>query len=420
MLESRWRAVVAAHWQENALLDVASGRSWTFAGLASAADQEVFAGAAQMAYPGGTGPEFILAVLRAWRARAVVCPLEPGQLPPAVPGPPAGIRHLKLTSGTSGLPKCVAFTAAQLAADADAIVPTMGLRREWPNLGVISLAHSYGFSNLVLPLLLHGIPLILASAPLPAAVLAAARRMGDQPLTLPAVPAMWRAWHESDSIPANVRLAISAGAVLPLGLEQAIHGRSGLKIHNFLGASECGGIAYDRTTEPRTDPTLVGQPLDGVRLSVASDDRLQVEGPSVGTTYWPNSDVTLSGGRYLTGDLAELTPAGVFLRGRAGDVINVAGRKLAPETVEAALRLHPGVRECLVLGLPADDPRGEAIAAVVAGGPGLSGPLLREHLLNHLPAWQVPKVWQLEATLTPNGRGKLSRAEWRARLLAAA
>ena len=53
-------------------------------------------------------------------------------------------------------------------ADAENIVATMGLRPDWPNLGVISLAHSYGFSNLVLPLLLHGIPLILAPVPLPA------------------------------------------------------------------------------------------------------------------------------------------------------------------------------------------------------------------------------------------------------------
>jgi long-chain acyl-CoA synthetase len=41
----------------------------------------------------------------------------------------------------------------------------MGLRPDWPNLGVISLAYSYGFSNLVLPLLLHGIPLFLAPSP---------------------------------------------------------------------------------------------------------------------------------------------------------------------------------------------------------------------------------------------------------------
>ena len=52
----------------------------------------------------------------------------------------------------------------------------MGLRADWPNLGVISLAHSYGFSNLILPLLLHGIPLILAPAPLPEIIRRAAER----------------------------------------------------------------------------------------------------------------------------------------------------------------------------------------------------------------------------------------------------
>src|SRR5437879_1003240 len=77
------------------------------------------------------------------------------------------IVHLRTTSATGGPPCLVSFTAEQLAADAENVVATMGLRRDWPNLGVISLAHSYGFSNLIMPLLLHGIPLILAPAPLP-------------------------------------------------------------------------------------------------------------------------------------------------------------------------------------------------------------------------------------------------------------
>ena len=53
---------------------------------------------------------------------------------------------------------------------------TMGLRPDWPNLGVISLAYSYGFSNLVLPLLLHGVPLFLAPSPLPVALRCAQQR----------------------------------------------------------------------------------------------------------------------------------------------------------------------------------------------------------------------------------------------------
>src|SRR5204863_4900590 len=113
---------------------------------------------------------------------------------------------------TTGVPRLVAFTAPQLMADAGNIVQTMGLRPDWPNLGVISLAHSYGFSNLVLPLLLHGIPLLLLDSPLPEAV----RRSAElhPAITLAAVPALWRAWHEASAIPANVRLAISAGAPL--------------------------------------------------------------------------------------------------------------------------------------------------------------------------------------------------------------
>jgi len=417
MLEQRWRNTVAAHPHALALREAATGRSWTFAALAAAADAVVLPAEGPPVFPCGTGPEFILQLLRAWRAGRVVCPLEPGQAEPAIPTPPPGIAHLKLTSGTTGLAKCVAFSAAQLAADADQIVATMGLRRESPNLGVISLAHSYGFSNLVLPLLLHGIPLFLASSPLPAAVLAAAEVAGNAPLTLPAVPAMWRAWHEAKAISPNVRLAISAGAVLPLNLEAQVFARWGLKLHNFLGASECGGIAYDRSSVPRTDPALVGEAMVGVCLACAPDGRLEVRGGSVGTGYWPEPSENLSAGRFVAGDLAEVGPEGrVFLRGRAGDVINVAGRKVMPEVIEAALRTHPEVRECLVLGLPAEASRGEAIAAVVGGSPNLDETSLRDFLLARLPAWQVPRHWFLEPALTPSHRGKLSRAEWRQRL----
>jgi acyl-coenzyme A synthetase/AMP-(fatty) acid ligase len=129
-----------------------------------------------------------------------------------------------------------------LVADVENIVTTMGLRPDWPNVGVISLAYSYGFSNLVLPLLLHGIPLFLAASPLPVALRGAAETQGD--LTIAGVPALWHAWHKAGAILSNVRLAISAGAPLPLALEHDIFEAHGLKIHNFYGSTECGGISY--------------------------------------------------------------------------------------------------------------------------------------------------------------------------------
>jgi len=62
-----------------------------------------------------------------------------------------------------------------------------------------SVGHSYGFSNLILPLLLHGVPLILVGSALPEAVRLAAA-MEDE-VTLAAVPALWGKWHEADAIP---------------------------------------------------------------------------------------------------------------------------------------------------------------------------------------------------------------------------
>jgi acyl-CoA synthetase (AMP-forming)/AMP-acid ligase II len=402
------------------LTDVALGQRWTFRELASAGDRAGPGDGGPVAFPRGVSAQFILEVLRAWRSGQVVCPLEPEQAPPILPGGlPAGIAHLKTTSATTASPRLVAFTAPQLIADARNIVTTMGLRPDWPNLGAISLAHSYGFSNLVLPLLLHGIPLVLAGAALPEAVRRAAAT--ERAVTLAAVPALWRSWHGADAIPPNVRLAISAGAPLPLALEQDLFALRGLKIHNFYGSSECGGIAYDATAGPRLDAACAGAPMRGVAVSVAQDGCLEVRGPAVAQTYWPEPAPSLRDGVFRTSDLAELSLGLICLRGRAGDQINVAGRKVPPETIERALASHPDVRECLVFSVPsAEAGRGEIIVACLAASAGLSAETLRQFLMTTLPAWQVPRQWWFVESLAPNERGKLSRAQWRARYLATA
>lgn len=305
----------------------------------------------------------------------------------------------------------VAMTAEQLAADAENIVATMGLHADWPNLAVISLAHSYGFSNLILPLLLHEIPMILAPAPLPEIIRSATQN--ENAITIPAVPAMWRAWHDAEAIPKNVRRAISAGAPLPLKLELNVFQTAGLKIHNFLGASECGGIAYDATESPRSDASLAGTPMRNVNLSLNNDGCLVVRSRAVGEMYWPEQSDALGRGVFHSNDLAELREGKVFLRGRLNDLINVAGRKISPETVERELLANAKVRECLVLGLPSGEAeRTEIVAAVVVSDAGENE--LRNFLLEKLPSWQVPRRWRFVDSLSANARGKISRAEWRA------
>jgi acyl-CoA synthetase (AMP-forming)/AMP-acid ligase II len=416
MLYERWLQVARNSPREIALRDLPSNRQWTFQELERAAEMPG-GEPGKMAFPTGLSSEFILSVLRAWRAKQIICPMESDQGTPEIkPGLPPEIVHLKITSGTTATPRFVAFTARQLMADAENIVATMGLRPDWPNLGVISLAHSYGFSNLVLPLLLHGIPLILAGAPLPEIVLRASAT--EQAITLAAVPALWRTWHDAGAIPRNVRLAISAGAPLPVSLEQQIFASHGLKVHNFYGSSECGGIAYDASLGARLDDSCAGAPMQNVNLALAENGCLEVRSKAVGETYWPDANPALSGGVFRTNDLAEISYGLIYFRGRAGDQINVAGRKVSPESIEKVLVAHPGVRECVIFGVPSSDAkRGDTIVACVSANTSVSGEILKQFLLAHLPAWQVPREWWLVESLFSSPRGKLSRAEWRKRYL---
>jgi acyl-CoA synthetase (AMP-forming)/AMP-acid ligase II len=383
MLYERWQKVARDRRNEVALRDLASGQCWTFAQLSRAAETTL-PGKPAMVCPQGHSAEFIFAVLRAWRCDAVVCPIEPHDQPPSVPP--------------------------------ENIVATMGLRPDWPNLAVISLAHSYGFSNLVLPLLLQGIPLILAPSPLPEAVRRAAE--GHPHLTLAGVPALWRAWHGVAAIPGNVRLAISAGAPLPVTLERTVFDTTGLKIHNFYGSSECGGIAYDAMTTPRADGACAGRPMQNVEVGLNQDGTLLVQSRAVGETYWPKPADTLGRGRFQTSDLAELKEGAVYLIGRAGDQINVAGRKVSPTTIEQALRQHEAVAECLVFGVPnGNADRTDLIVACVTANRHSTAKELKQFLLQKLSSWQVPREWWFVKSLDANARGKVSRAEWRGEFL---
>jgi acyl-coenzyme A synthetase/AMP-(fatty) acid ligase len=412
MLYERWQKIVQERRNEIALRDLASGRCWTFGQLNEEAGSLPPENPA-MVYPQGNSPEFVIAVLRAWRERIVVCPFEAHHQPLAVSPPLAPCCHLKTTPASRGVPRAVAFTEEQLAADAENIVTTMGLRPDWPNLGVISLAYSYGFSSLVLPLLLHGIPLYLVPSPLPVALRCAEHANWNLTVAA-AVPALWHAWHKAGAILSNVRLAISAGAPLPLTLERAVFDEHGVKIHNFYGSTECGGIAYDATLTPRTDESSVGRPLKNVSVEIGENGALLVRGRAVGETYWPEPEPALGGGIFRTCDLAEIKAGEIFLHGRNDDHINVAGRKVSPTIIEQALREHGAVAECVVFGVPSRNAdRIDLIVACVATDRPSTKDELKQFLLDKLPGWQVPREWWFVESIGSNGTGKPSRTKWR-------
>src|SRR5687767_12212730 len=286
MLYERWRQIAREHAHEIAVFDVSANERISFEQLAQSVDSAAIPTDAIL-FPQGHTIHFLETVLLAWKHGRVACPLDAGQSPPASVALPKGCAHLKLTSATTGPARMIVFREEQLLADVENIVATMGLRGEWPNVAFISLAHSYGFSNLVVPLTLFGVSLVLASPPLPEVLRKVANEITH--FTLPAVPALWQAWHEADALPPNVKLAISAGAPLPIALETEVFKTRGLKIHNFYGSSECGGIAYDRSEAPRADGSLAGTALEKVTLSQNAEGLLEVRGPAVGETYWPDA-----------------------------------------------------------------------------------------------------------------------------------
>jgi acyl-coenzyme A synthetase/AMP-(fatty) acid ligase len=201
---------------------------------------------------------------------------------------------------------------------------------------------------------------------------------------------------------------------LPLTLERAVFEEHGVKIHNFYGSTECGGIAYDATLTPRTDETCVGRPLKNVQVEIGGNGALVVRSRAVGETYWPEPEAALGGGIFRTCDLAELKDGEIFLRGRTDDHINVAGRKVSPTIIEQALREHEAVAECVVFSVPSGNvDRMDLIVACVAADRPSTKDELKQFLLAKLPGWQVPREWWFVESIGSNGAGKPSRAKWR-------
>lgn len=302
----------------------------------------------------------------------------------------------KLTSGTVSRPQVLGFSAAQLLVDCDQVCQTMGLGEGDLNFGVISFAHSYGFSNLITPLLCRGIPLVVATDALPRAIqsgLAATRAT-----ILPAVPAMFRALLSCDELPGSLRLCISAGEPLDPGLGRDFRERFGRKIHSFYGASECGGICYDRSDGPVVEPGFVGRPLEGVDVELidpSGPSRIRVRSAAFGDGYFEPADLLVR------------EAGGFRIVGRESDFLNIGGRKASPGEIEAVLVGCPGVREAVVCGV-ADPSRGQEICALIAGT--CDQAALRQQCGSVLPTWKIPRRFAFVEQIPVTPRGKISRA----------
>jgi acyl-coenzyme A synthetase/AMP-(fatty) acid ligase len=283
-----------------------------------------------------------------------------------------------------------------MLADGRNIIASMGIGAADRNLGAIPFGHSYGLGNLVMPLIVQGTPVIATSEMLPGALAALAGEFGAT--VFPSVPAVLRALAESASIDlGQLRRVISAGAPLRAELAAEFSTRLGLKIHNFYGSTETGGVCFDRTGKGEG----AGTPLDGVHVHLDAEGRVRVRSAAV-------SDAL--GGEYQLPDLGAWNESGeLVLTGRATPLANIGGRKVAPSEIERALRDLPGVADAWV-GIGQRTATGEdfLLAAVETGR---TRSEIRAMLNGRLPAWQMPRSLWVTDRLPRTTRGKLDRAE---------
>jgi long-chain acyl-CoA synthetase len=321
---------------------------------------------------------------------------------------------LKLTSGTTATPRAIRFRSEHLLADCNQICHTMGITDADLNFGVIPISHSYGFSNLLTPLIARGVPMVISRDRTPRAILADLAR--SNATVFPGMPVFYQAFCEMEHVPAlsKLRLCISAGAPLPIAIATRFREKFNLPIHSFYGASECGGICYDcaGTSE---DEGFVGQPMNGVDLEIvnaaAEASQIRVHSAAVGDGYFPEPDEEkLGNGIFVPDDLLVRDDSGFKIVGRVSDVINVAGKKVNPAEVEAHLLRFTGVRQAVVFGRESAL-RNEEVTACVVASLQVSETDLLQFCRATLSAWQVPKrIFVLDA-IPVNERGKISRRD---------
>lgn len=437
-LLSAWEKTVAAAPRAIALSEAESGQTLTRRELDALGEAWRAAQGAGLAgrpvlFAERNGRGWLQVFLGLLKAGAVAVPLDPGEPPAAqraiaeslcgagvwregrieILGAPRtrrdGRRLIKLTSGSTGAPRAIVFTDAQMLADGRQVCAGMDIRADDVNFALIPMGHSYGLGNLVVPLLQQGTAIVCGATALPQAIAAEIARW--RPTVFPTVPAILRALVEADIAPAqlaSLRTVISAGAPLAAEIAAAFHARFGQDIHSFYGSSETGGITYDRIGAAAREGRSVGAPLPGVRLEFGRGGRFTIESAAV-FTIGNDRRGTRGWGRHRPADLAALNDRGeLVLRGRIGRTVKIAGRRVELAEIERALRGIAGVREAWVAPHPT---RAEALAAAVA----TTRPAeeIRVALRERIAAWKIPKKILPLAEFPLTARGKTDTARLR-------
>jgi o-succinylbenzoate---CoA ligase len=321
--------------------------------------------------------------------------------PPADPGPGTGrvgvpdeVAVVIATSGSTGEPKGVQLAAGALRHSARASLERIGARPGGRWLCPLPPSHVAGLGVLVRSLVSGTTPVVLPRLPDGPGLAAA----GCAYISL--VPTQLRRLLADGADLASFAAILLGGAAAPPGLLAAARA-AGARVVTTYGMSEtCGGCVYD------------GVPLAGVSVRAGAAGRIEITGPVLFSGYRLRPDLTrqaMADGWLVTSDVGAVDGSGrLSVHGRADEMINTGGEKVAPGEVAAALELCLGVREAVVIGQP-DPEWGERVTAVVvpddpAHPPDLAA--LRAGVAERLPRHAAPRALVLVAEMPLLASGK--------------
>lgn len=366
----------------------------------------------------------------------------PGPLP--VWTAPAQRRALMIyTSGTTGRPKGVVTTHANLEAQCESLVEAWQWAEDDVILQVLPLHHVHGIVNVVycalwsgaccqmLPkfeaggcwdaIAAGGLTLLMAVPTIYAKLIAAYDEMGAQ------------RQQEIRKACRAMRLMVSGSAALPVRVLERWRELSGHVLLERYGMTEIG-MALGNPIDGERRPGTVGKPMPrmqvrlvdeaGAEVQEGAAGEIEVRGPQVFQEYWGRPEATSEAfrdGWFRTGDVAALEGGYVRILGRRSvDIIKSGGYKLSALEIEEAIREHPAVRECAVVGV--DDPQwGERACAAVVLVPGEALTLddLRRFLADRIATYKLPSRLEVRDDLPRNALGKVLKPALKAALGAA-